>query len=559
MINYIAKIINGASSSVRMKSGASVWMGLCLLALAPVLSGLYALYAGQDTNWDLRNYHFYNPFAFLFNRMGQDIAVGHVATYYNPLMHLPFYWAVTSFPPKNIGFTLGVMAGFNVWLLYGIARQWIDLPRRDWTVWGCVGVAAVGASGAMNRAEIGTSFGDNIMSLPVLAAIWLILRFRARFSASPRSGWLIVAIAGLLMGSTLGMKLPFAIYAVALCTAFFGLALPFLRRFWLAVIFGLGVLGGAALTGGFWMLEMWQRFQNPIFPYFNQCFQSPWGFIGSYRDERFLPTSLIQCLLFPFQLTINPFQVGEVSFRDLRIALLYILLLALLVRSLWRYRPGCCMSEGTTVPSQVPDATRFMIIFVVVAFTLWMKMFSVYRYAIIIEFLAPLTILLLLRTFWRDTRQQVWLAVACLVMLLVSVKPGDWGRRPWSSDYFDVQLPPLAELGNILVLIVGHDPKAYLIPFFPPTAKVLRLQGYLTGPSQNPNETDRLMRQIVDTHAGPITMLFRSYEETTALDSMVFYGLEWDCAEAGYPFMPGIEFQKEHPFYLRRVKRKPRP
>jgi len=211
MINYITKMINVATSSVRMHAGVSVWMGRGLLAVAPILSGLYALYAGQDTNWDLRNYHFYNPFAFLFNRMGQDIAVGHVATYYNPLMHLPFYWAVTSFSPKIIGFMLGVMAGFNVWLLYGIARQWIGLPRRDWTVWACVGVAAVGASGAMNRAEIGTSFGDNIMSLPVLAAIWLVLRFRARFSVSLRSGWPIVATAGLLIGSTLGLKLPFAI------------------------------------------------------------------------------------------------------------------------------------------------------------------------------------------------------------------------------------------------------------------------------------------------------------------------------------------------------------
>ncbi len=558
MITPIPNIHTDRSTQFRMPAGLSVWMGHGLLALAPILSGLYALYAGQDTNWDLRNYHFYNPFAFLFNRMGQDIAVGHVATYYNPLMHLPFYWAVTSFSPKVVGFTLGLIAGLNVWLLYGIARQWIDLNRRYRTVWTCVGVAAVGSSGAMNLSEIGTSFGDNIMSLPVLASIWLILRFRTRFSISLRSGWPIPAAAGLLMGCTLGMKLPFAVYAVALYTAFFGLALPFQRRFWLAMIFGFGVLGGTALTGGFWMMDMWQRFQNPFFPYFNQCFQSPWGFIGSYRDERFLPTSLIQCLLFPFQLTLNPFKVGEVAFRDLRIALLYILLLALLSRTLWRYRPGG-LSASPTVIGKVPDTTRFLIIFMVVAFTLWMKMFAVYRYAVIIEFLAPLTIILILQTFWRDTRRLVQIALTCLVILMLAVKPGDWGRRPWSADYFDIQLPPLAEPGNTLVLTVGHDPKAYLIPFFPLATRVLRLQGYLTGPSPNPNDTDRLMRQIVDTHTGPIYMLFRSYEETTALDSMNFYELEWDPAEDANRFVPGIEFQKEHPFFLRRVNRKPRP
>jgi hypothetical protein len=549
---------NEAPAQGRMPVGLSVWMGRLLLILAPVLSGLYALHAGQDTSWDLRNYHFYNPFAFLFGRMGQDIAVAHVATYYNPLMYLPFYWAVTSLSPRIVGFMLGLMAGFNVWLLYGIARQCINLGQRYRTVWACVGVAAIGSSGAMNLAEIGTSYGDNILSLPILGAVWLILRFRARFRVSLRSGWPIAAMAGLLMGATLGLKLPFAIYAVALCTAFFGLALPFARRFWLALIFGVGVLGGTALTGGFWMLEMWQRFRNPVFPYFNDVFQSTWGAIGSYRDERFLPTSLIQCLLFPFQLTINPFQVGEVAFRDLRIPLLYLLLLALLGRTLWYHRPGCRRaSPGDT--GEARGTTRFLIIFMVVAFILWMKMFSVYRYAIVCEFLAPLAILLLLRTLWGDTRRQLQIALMCLVMLLVTVKPGDWGRRPWTTDYFDVRLPPLAEPGNTLVLTTGHNATAYLIPFFPPPVRVLRLQGYLTGPSPNPNDTDRLMRRTVDTHHGPIYVLFRSYDEANALATMESYDLELDSAEAPHRFVPGIESQPEHPFYLRRVKRKTDP
>jgi hypothetical protein len=66
---------------------------------------------GADANWDLRNYHFYVPFAFLHGRMDLDVAVAHVATYYNPMLHLPFYWAVVHLPPRAVGFLAGAATG----------------------------------------------------------------------------------------------------------------------------------------------------------------------------------------------------------------------------------------------------------------------------------------------------------------------------------------------------------------------------------------------------------------------------------------------------------------
>ena len=158
-----------------------------LLLLAPIAAGLYALYLGQDASWDLRNYHYYNPFAFLTGRMGHDIAVAHVATYYNPALHLPFYWAVNSLPPWAVGFLLALLAGLNVWPLYLIARQAIDLERSTLTVLLCGATALVGMLGAMNLAELGTSYGDNLLSLPVLVSIWLVLKFRERIAGGLRT------------------------------------------------------------------------------------------------------------------------------------------------------------------------------------------------------------------------------------------------------------------------------------------------------------------------------------------------------------------------------------
>ena len=47
-----------------------------MLILWMVSSGLYAIFLGKDINYDLLNYHVYNPFALLQGRTTLDIAPG---------------------------------------------------------------------------------------------------------------------------------------------------------------------------------------------------------------------------------------------------------------------------------------------------------------------------------------------------------------------------------------------------------------------------------------------------------------------------------------------------
>jgi hypothetical protein len=521
-----------------------------IVVVIPPAIGFCVLWLGQDASWDLRNYHFYNPFAYLTGRMGHDIAVAQVATYYNPLMYLPFYYAVSALPPKAVGFTLGLISGLNIFLLYAMARRVIHLKRTAKTAWFSLATALVGMLGAVNLAEIGTTFGDNVVSLPVLAAVWLILRHRDRLKAPGLSGFAIAAASGVLAGAAFGLKLPFAVYAVGLCAAFFGLTLPFQRRFLLAFVFGLGVLVGAALTGGFWMAEMWERFRNPIFPYFNQYFKSPWGAPESYRDERFIPRSLPAWLFFPIWFNLDPLQVGEVPFRDLRFPVLYLLLVAWLVKTIAALRRKPKPDTATAAlpaGSDLISVRRFVIVFMAVSFVLWMKLFAVYRYLIVCDFLAPLALFLVIGALVPSARRHAWLAIGCFTLILVTLEPASWGRRPWATDYFGVQAPELSEPANTLVLVTGHDPMAYMIPFFPPEVRFLRIQGYLTGPSPNPNDTDRLMRGIIAGHQGPIFVIYRSYEEIPALEALKAYGLEKD-ASGCRKFVPHVEPQQEHPF-----------
>jgi hypothetical protein len=482
--------------------------------------------------------------------MGWDVAIAHVATYYNPLMYIPFYYAVKAFEPRTLGFLLGLLPGLNIWLLYAIARQSVTLESPTRTAAFALAAAGVGMLGAINLAEVGTSYFDNVVSLPLLAAVWLILRHRRRLGARGAWPWTVSAVAGFLAGAAFGLKLPYAVYAVGMCAAFFGLPLPWRRRFMLAFVFGLGVLAGTAATAGFWMLEMWERFQNPVFPYFNEFFRSPWGAEGSYRDDRFIPKSLFKTLLFPFWFTADPLQVGEVPFRDLRLPLLYLALLALLFAGAWRRfsgRPTAAAEPGERASD--PTATRFLAVFLTTSFFLWMKLFAVYRYAIVCELLAPLALFAVLGALCRNRRRQLRATLGAFLLIVSTLEVASWGRRPWGADYFGVDPPPIADPSDTIVLATGHDPVAYMIPFFPPEVRFLRIQGYLTGPSPKPNESDRLMQGILARHKGPFFTLYRDYGEWSAANALKAYGFEIDRSGCR-KWVPHVEPQQEHPFFL---------
>ena len=94
------------------------WVGA--LVCAASLFGL-AL-QGMDANWDLRNYHLYNPHAWLTGRSAVDIAPAQLQGFHNPILDLPLYWLQP-------------------------AQVWVDLgrsgPRLLGMIFGIFGIAAV--------------------------------------------------------------------------------------------------------------------------------------------------------------------------------------------------------------------------------------------------------------------------------------------------------------------------------------------------------------------------------------------------------------------------------
>jgi hypothetical protein len=70
------------------RRGFETW----LVILGSLLAGaVYTWFAGEDINWDWRNYHEYGAFALIHGRFHEDVAPAGIHTFLNPLAYLPAY------------------------------------------------------------------------------------------------------------------------------------------------------------------------------------------------------------------------------------------------------------------------------------------------------------------------------------------------------------------------------------------------------------------------------------------------------------------------------------
>lgn len=429
--------------------------------LVPLLLGLLSVLMGQDDGWDMRNYHLYNAYALLHGRLGLDISPASFQAYFNPTLDLPYYLLTEWLPPQFVAFILGAVHGLNFLLVLGIARAVLGehAGQRQPML-----LALAGILGAGFLAELGNCMGDNMTALFVL---WSLRYLLQRWDRLELRGNGTVLLAGAVMGLGVGLKLTNAMFAVALCVAVFCCAPGgFLVRLRLAFLFGVGVLGGVAVTGGWWMAKMWQQFGNPLYPQFNNLFHSTMATEAGVLDLSKLPKNWLETVLWPFIFTRDMGRVAEVPIKQAIWPVLYVLFIALGLKWLVRRgerRPG--LGRGS-----------LLLVFVAASYLVWMKLFSIYRYLIPVELLAPLAAWVMLQRLLPPLAARR-AAIGLLGVAAMYVLPfTTWGHARWAERSFAAQVPAMAQPASTIVYMPQWDsPTGWLAQFLPPEVQVIGL------------------------------------------------------------------------------------
>lgn len=477
-------------------SGAQAWA--CVLV--PLACGLLSLAYGVDANWDLFSTHLYNPYAWLNGRLDLDLAPAGFQTYFNPLLDVPYWWMSQHWPAPLVGFLMGAVHGLNFILLLGIARAVLPkLPDEDRYRLPLL-LALAGCLTANFLSVLGNSMGDDATALFILGSLLLLLRAWEHLQEGRRRAVPALLLAGLVAGLGAGLKLTNSPYALALCLALFTLPLAWMGRLRLAFLFGIGVLIGLSITAGYWWEEMWSQFHNPLFPMFSSMFPNPLSRPIGIADTSWLPKNLFETLFWPFIFSWDSHRVGQVHLRQFIWALAYVLFWWWTMRAVER------RMRGRSAEARTEPRALFVIATVAAGYLIWMALFSIYRYLVPMELLAPLLVFLLLREirpYMSARRVSAWaLSLATLGVVLGGVNT--WGHEPWSARAYAVDAPVLDQPEKTTVLVMGHEaPLSWLAAYLPPQ---LSFVGLAKGFPETKAYVEKA-RGMIAARGGPVYVL----------------------------------------------------
>jgi hypothetical protein len=493
------------------RGAAGRWAWPLAFVACLAAAGLASVQTGLDVNWDLKNYHFYNAYSFLTGRLGWDIAPAQIQTYHSPLLDLPFYFLVQEIPsPRVIAFvmasTTGVAAFFLLRLLFVLFPKGRVEDRALW-----IALAfAIGVTGSMGRSVIGGTMNEwppamlLVMALSVLAAAT---------SHHARPSVPALAVAGLLAGLAVGFKLTYGVFAVGLFVAV-GAFGALRERALRMLAMGAFLFAGFLLSYGVWGFVLYREFGNPFFPYFNTIFQSPWWEPVAFFDRNFGPRDAIQAIFFPVILARESKLVSEVGFRDWRLAVLFVLSLAAVVKHAVVRRRAA--SFPATFEHRPGDRHAWMILatFTLVSYLVWLKLFGIYRYLVPLEMLSGALIVGCALYLIPGKNPRRIAIVILAILILGTTRTASWGRVDFRGAYFDVAVPDVPP--GSLVIMAPSEPMAYAIPFFRPDTRFVYPASNFLYYDQG-NLLAKKAREIIAQHAGPIfTLDFWGRDEINA-------------------------------------------
>ena len=334
-----------------------------------------------ETFWDLLNYHYYNAFAFLHNRLNYDIVLGGENSFFNPLPDLPLYWMI-----QHLNDYPGIIYGvqglyYGVCLFFFIKICGLFWDNHTWSgIITTVIATAVAATGQAIWMQMGTATNEIQVTTFILAGLYLL--FKITFRPDLQKGYKFL-IVGLLMGFALGLKPTVVSYCLGagLTSVIFykklNKPLPYI------LLFAVGGLLGYLLSNGWFMWHYWEWYQNPFFPFANSIFKSEYYDNANFRDTKFLP-SLKLFFVYPYIWNLFKFKIVECSFYDIRLTVYYTIFLLTIFSFLF--------SKKARLFFKTNYKWSIYLTFLSVTFFIWMALFSILRYIIVVEMLGCMVI-----------------------------------------------------------------------------------------------------------------------------------------------------------------------
>jgi len=442
--------------------------GLIWYAGAVVVGIAVCAYTGIDANYDRLNYHIAPARRLLQGRIFDDVAISGIQTYFNPTINL-------------LSYTLARELGF-FWSRYALvaihALAWAFLGAAVWRAillehkvkfpQGLVVAAAMAVlslCAPVSISVLGTTFADLTMAAMISAV--LLIRLPTGFKVRPWRG----ALTGVILGVGVGLKPTILPLCLAYGIIFYAMLAMLNRPVKAAaefLAFGIAAAAATLMVAGPWALEVMKETGNPIFPYANDFFASPFVPAVAMADNRFVPASPREWLSVPARLAIGGSTITVESWvRDIRFALFwYALVPALVVFAVWRRDRAAAFFRSA-------PRTTFLYAFFIAAYFAWEATTGIQRYALTLDILVGF--LLALPLLFLPYRWACIGAAAMVALHIFTLRPVLWDRQRVAFDQSAAPGAGKIIAQDALIFIsresLNDTPKGFLVDYFGPGSR----------------------------------------------------------------------------------------
>lgn len=423
---------------------------LCLSATA-----FFVYWRGQDRNWDLLNYHFYQGYSLLNGRFMEDIAAAKLQSFLNPTANVWAYLSLTHLPFPLSAWAILLIQLTSIPAIVLLAKEIASVLGYPRTFIPVIPAIALSLQAPLWWSELGTTFFSSWTAPFIIWGVYFL------FSAYQTSGLskIRIAIAGVLFGLAAGLKLTNAPFAVS---GFLMIAALLYRSGWrasvLASFYFLVACGVGFLLTAWWNWHLWSAWGSPVFPLYNAIFKSELFDFVNFRDVRWHFSSFQEFLTFIVQSAWGTDKTSEIRFADTRY-----LFVTMLIPAAIFCRPAMRLNR---------QLIAFML-FMASSFLLWVFMFAYQRYLMPFELLLGLLVWILVvrivESHWL--RKSVMIGLSLCMVLLIKVP--DWGHAPMAlggKNPFSIEMDEKLYATPARYAVVGA-PISYVLPSFHPDSK----------------------------------------------------------------------------------------
>lgn len=390
-------------------------------------------------DFDFLNYQAYNCYSLLNNRFSQDFLAANTRTCINPLLYLPEY--ILMFKLNNhpyIFILISILDSVIVlFLIYKIVFLTFKKTSKLRGITAAFCILYVAFSPVMMNV-LDFSRGDCKVAVFCLLSLYLILKNIFLQDSKKRS--LQILLAGIFIGIAIGLKITAAVYFI--CIFFILLIYSFAKKIQkplkMFILLVLPVFLCFLLLNGHWFYLCWKHYHNPIFPYYNNFFQSEYADFEKFMNADYgqlAPVNWQEFVFYPF---FNAKEENFVHFFgiedyiwDSRYAINYIVNVCIFIYSIF---VNLFSKKNRLFKETNKNLFIFLAFFTILVYFVNLYLFGTYRYIVSSSVLYGITLSACILTLFSKLQNKILhkYIVSCIyVVILVFVyKFSSYGIYP---------------------------------------------------------------------------------------------------------------------------------